>query len=176
VNEHALEVDDAFFEVLSVFSQAAEAVNAPWLVVGATARIMLLEKVYGLPQGLATRDIDFGVQVGSWDHYRELCEAITAKDVLETERTPTKRFRSKQAMVFDLVPYGGVENDQKQVHWPPHQDEVMTVRGFSGAGESSTDRSCRQSGSSVRIETVCLAGTACAASGQGCQGYRLLYQ
>ncbi len=132
-----VEVDDALFEVLVAFSTAADAVKAPWLIIGATARIILLEKVYGWPQGLGTQDIDFGVQIGNWDHYKKLCDFITATDVFEAERAPTKRFRSKQNMSFDLVPYGGVEDEDKRVFWPPHNDDVMTVRGFEGAAKNA---------------------------------------
>ena len=64
--EYTVEVDEALFEVLSVFSQAAESVETSWLLVGATARILLLENIYRLPQGRATQDVDFGVQVGDW--------------------------------------------------------------------------------------------------------------
>jgi predicted nucleotidyltransferase len=124
------EVDDALFAVLDVFSEAADAVKVPWIIVGATARIILLEKIYGWPPGLATQDIDFGVQVKDWEHYKKLCDYIIQNDVCETERKPTKRFRFKENMVFDLVPYGGVEDEKKQVFWPPHNDDVMTVRGF----------------------------------------------
>ena len=133
----SVKVDDALFEVLEAFSAAAEAVKAPWLIIGATARIMLLEHVYGWPPGLGTNDIDFGVQIGSWDHYRQLCEFIIKGGASEAERTPTKRFRSKQEMIFDLVPYGGVENSKKQVFWPPHNDDVMTVRGFDAAASGA---------------------------------------
>ena len=66
MTEYTVEIDGALFEVLTVFSQAAEYVEASWLLVGATARILLLENIYGLPQGRATQDVDFGVQVGDW--------------------------------------------------------------------------------------------------------------
>ena len=134
-----VKVDEALFEVLVAFAEAAAAVKAPWLMIGATARIILLEKVYNWPQGLATNDIDFGVQIGSWDHYQRLCEFIIKNDIFETERTPVKRFRTKRDMVFDLVPYGGVEDDKKQVFWPPDNDDVMTVRGFDGAANNAVN-------------------------------------
>lgn len=137
MENEAIDVDDALFEVLAAFSAAADEVKAPWLIIGATARILLLEKVYGWPQGLGTRDIDFGVQVGDWQHYDKLCNVIKRSGVSETERTPTKRFRTKKDMIFDLVPYGGVEDEKKRVFWPPHKDEVMTVRGFDAAANNA---------------------------------------
>ena len=123
-----IEVDVALFEVLAAFSAAADQVNAKWLVIGATARIMLLEQIYGWPQGIGTQDIDFAVQVGDWEHYKLLCEYITRNDVFEADRKPAKRFRSKEDTVFDLVPYGGVENEVQQVFWPLNNDDVMTYR------------------------------------------------
>ena len=132
-----VEVDDALFEVLTAFSESADAVNAPWLVIGATARVILLEGVSGLPRGVATQDIDFGVQIGDWEHYKQLCDYLIQKGASETERKPTKRFKSKQDRIFDLVPYGGVEDGDKQVYWPPENDDVMTVRGFDGAADNA---------------------------------------
>lgn len=133
----AVKVDDALFEVLAAFSEAAISVNAPWLIIGATARILLLERIYGWPPGLGTQDIDFAVQIGDWDHYGRLCEFIMKNNVFEAERKPTKRFRSKKNRIFDLVPYGGVENEQQQVFWPTHKDDVMTVRGFGSAAKDA---------------------------------------
>lgn len=131
------EVDEALFKVLSVFSNAAEQLGVPWLVIGATARVMLFEKVYGLPAGLATQDIDFAVQVGDWNRYQELREIILSNDSIETGRPAIHRFKLDEDMIFDLVPYGGVENDEKQIAWPPDGDVVMPVRGFAGANENA---------------------------------------
>lgn len=38
-------------------------------MVGAMARIILLEKVYGLPVSRASRDIDFAVVVENWKYF-----------------------------------------------------------------------------------------------------------
>lgn len=135
--EYTAKVDDALFDVLTVFSQAAEQLGVPWLVIGATARVMLLEKVYGLPAGLATQDIDFAVQVGDWNHYQELRELILSNSSIEAGRPAIHRFKLDEGMVFDLVPYGGVENNEKQISWPPDGDVVMPVRGFAGANENA---------------------------------------
>jgi len=135
VAEYTVEVDKALFDVLSVFSQAAESVGASWLVVGATARILLLENIYGLPQGRATKDVDFGVQVGDWEQYKALCERLKKQGADSTARKPEKRFKTKQDMFFDLVPYGGVEDGKGRVFWPPDEDDVMTVSGFNSAAK-----------------------------------------
>ncbi len=41
-------------------------------LVGATARIILLENVFGLHTGRATRDVDFAFAVENWDQYQAI--------------------------------------------------------------------------------------------------------
>jgi predicted nucleotidyltransferase len=40
-------------------------------------------------------------------------------------------------MVIDLVPFGGVEDANSIIAWPPDRDIVMHVAGFSDALESA---------------------------------------
>lgn len=126
-----------FFDGLRLFADAANADGVPWLVVGATARILLLEKVYGWPAGLGTQDTDFAVQVGDWSHYKSLCERLARHPEIETNGSLPKRFRTKREFQFDLLPYGGIEENEKQVFWPPDRDFLMTVRGFAGAAQNA---------------------------------------
>lgn len=130
-------VDADFFKGLRLFANAADEANVPWLVVGATARILLLERVYDWPVGLATQDTDFAVQVGSWDHFEALGEALMRQPGIEATKRPIKRFSLGQDLKFDLLPYGGIEENERQVFWPPDRDYLMTVRGFSGAARNA---------------------------------------
>lgn len=132
-------VDADFLEVLRLFSVAARETDVPWLVVGATARILLLENVYGWPAGLGTQDVDFAVLVGDWNHYEALCAQLFEQPGVEANKRPAKRFRTKRGFLFDLLPYGGVEENDKQVFWPPDRDYLMTVRGFAGAARDAVN-------------------------------------
>jgi len=132
-----IRIDDNFFHLLETFSQAAEQENIPWLMVGATARVLLLEKLYGWEPGVRTEDIDFAVQVADWKQYEALCHRLASSGSFRPMQKPAKRFATDQKLVFDLVPYGGVEEGIKQVYWPPHKDDLMTVRGFRSAHEDA---------------------------------------
>lgn len=132
-----ISIDDNLFHLLDTFSWAAEQENIPWLMVGATARVLLLEKLYGWEPGVRTEDIDFAVQVADWKQYEALCNRLASSGSFRPMQKPAKRFATDQKLVFDLVPYGGVEEGIKQVYWPPHKDELMTVRGFSSANEDA---------------------------------------
>ena len=42
-------------------------------------------------------------------------------------------------MEVDLIPFGGLENADGTISWPPHGDIVMSVLGLEGALKSSID-------------------------------------
>nr|WP_301288448.1 nucleotidyl transferase AbiEii/AbiGii toxin family protein [Natronospira proteinivora] len=130
-------VDEELLESLRQFSRAAELATVPWLIVGATARCLLLESVYQWPKGRATEDTDFAVWVEDWAHFDRLCQACADTRHFEALARPPKRFRAVNGRYFDLLPYGGVEGPGNQVLWPPHGDSVMTVRGFRGAAKAA---------------------------------------
>jgi predicted nucleotidyltransferase len=44
---------------------------------------------------------------------------------------------SKPAVVLDLIPFGGVETAERTIAWPPEQEVVMRVTGFSDGLESA---------------------------------------
>jgi predicted nucleotidyltransferase len=41
------------------------------------------------------------------------------------------------AVIVDLIPFGGVEREDRTIAWPPEEDFVMQVAGFSDGMESS---------------------------------------
>jgi predicted nucleotidyltransferase len=41
------------------------------------------------------------------------------------------------AVIVDLIPFGGVEREDRTIAWPPEEDFVMRVAGFSDGMESS---------------------------------------
>ncbi len=73
-------------------------------------RVLLLEEVYELPPGRATRDVDFGVMVESWDHYQALIRRICEDGRFHQDGKQTQRLNSDYGSI-DLVPFGGIEAD-----------------------------------------------------------------
>lgn len=45
-------------------------------VIGATARDIIISEHYGIPARSATKDIDFGIQVSSWNQFEELKKGL----------------------------------------------------------------------------------------------------
>jgi predicted nucleotidyltransferase len=46
-------------------------------------------------------------------------------------------YPSSPAVVVDLIPFGGVENAEQNIAWPPEEDIVMRVTGFGDGLKSA---------------------------------------
>jgi predicted nucleotidyltransferase len=124
--------------LMRTFNGVATQLGIPYFVIGATARDILLEHVYGIASTRATRDIDFAVAVPSWDVF----------DILKTQLISTGGFIAGEAahrLLFgmdagayplDLVPFAGVERDG-EIAWPPDGDFVMNIAGYADAHASA---------------------------------------
>ena len=129
-----IRVDDALFTLLEAIYSTAKVNDIQWLLVGATARALLFEQIYECKPGNRTSDVDFAVQVGTWKQYEALCQSFEQQGFIKLhQRTPAKRYQTNDNLLFDLLPFGGIEIREKEVYWPPNNDELMTVRGFRSA-------------------------------------------
>lgn len=135
-------IEEETVDLIREVTDVARQIGLPVFLVGAMARILLLEHVYGLPRGRATRDIDFAFAVADWDTF----EAIKAA-LIETSRFNASNgiahrlfYRPSaggpSAMV-DLMPFGGVEDARGQISWPPELSIVMNVVGYQDASAST---------------------------------------
>jgi predicted nucleotidyltransferase len=73
-------VDAKTFALLEAVSKAAGELGIEWLVTGAAGRVLLMEGVYGLPQGRATQDIVLGIRVESWERYQALVDKLFSEN------------------------------------------------------------------------------------------------
>ena len=111
-------------------------------LVGATARIILLENVYGLHTGRATRDIDFAFAIETWDEFQTIKDCLTATAAFKDEGRLAHRLSYQTAnephrCVVDLIPFGGLEHAPNTVAWPPDMHILMNVAGYRDAHTSA---------------------------------------
>lgn len=104
-------------------------------LVGATARIILLENVFGLHTGRATHDIDFAFAVENWDQFQAIKDRLTSTSGFEEVRGEVQRLTCKPAnvehrFVVDLIPFGGLESSRNTIAWPPDMSIMMNVAGY----------------------------------------------
>lgn len=134
--EHPL--DPVTLEVLRQVDRVARELALDYFVVGAMARDILLENVFGLDAGRATRDVDLAVAVEGWPQF----EAIKARlvetgtfvpDERKAERLYHRAASEGKDYPLDLIPFGGVEQPETEIAWPPDRSVVMNVAGYSEA-------------------------------------------
>lgn len=116
-------------------SEAAAKVGAEFIVVGASARDLLLQHGYGLRIVRATADTDFGVQVSTWDQFDSLRTELISMGFRDTRML--HRLISPEELKIDIVPFGQIENGSADISWPPDNDVVMNVLGFRDALRNS---------------------------------------
>lgn len=126
-------IDGALHAALTGVARAAEALGVRWFVIGATARFLLLEQVYGLEAGRATADVDFAVALETWDEYARLVDELTKRFGFRQDHARPHRLWTGANQQLDLVPFGIIARPDHAIKWPPDGDEVMSVRGFDAA-------------------------------------------
>lgn len=58
--------------VIGEIQQAANRLGVPVFVVGAVARIILLENIHGLNAGRTTTDVDFAFALDNWEQFHAI--------------------------------------------------------------------------------------------------------
>lgn len=79
-------ISEAIVSIYALIADIAEQNNLPFFIIGATARDIIFEHVYGIKTPRATRDIDLAIEVASWQDFE-----LSLK-ILETERQRSEDF------------------------------------------------------------------------------------
>lgn len=118
----------------------AKKLEMSYFVIGATARDILLEHVYGLDTTRATRDVDFAVAVSSWEQFFALKDELIASGAFVAGISEQRLdfFHTPAIYPLDLVPFSGIE-ENGTIAWPPRGDFVMNVSGYAEAYECALD-------------------------------------
>ena len=135
-------VDALTRRVLRLVDDAAAGLGVRYFVAGATARDLMLANVFGLPPGRATRDIDFGLAVESWEQFETLKLRLTNTGQFDAAPKSAHRLLwngpgASSATPIDVIPFGSVASEGKKVLWLPNRDTVLNVAGFEEALKSA---------------------------------------
>ena len=128
-------IDPLLVKVLGSVNRTATELNIPFFVVGAMARDLVLEFCYNLPSRRSTQDLDIGVEVAGWEEYQKLTDALVSTGEFEPAREPQMLMHGDFRV--DIVPFGQISPDQKNISWPPDHAIIMSVLGFKEAFDYS---------------------------------------
>ena len=137
-------VNPVLLEILSTIQTVTGELDCDYLLVGATARDMLMTHVFGLDTRRATHDVDFAIALDHWERFHALKAALVATGsfVPAAEKVHLLHYRPTEhgnAFPLDLIPFGGVEQEAHRISWPPDMNVVMSVMGYAEALASALD-------------------------------------
>lgn len=112
----------------------------PYLIIGATARDIVLVHGYGAAIERGTRDIDFGIQVRTWQEFEKLkAKLIESGFAPHKEKVHQLSTIDSESMPWeiDIIPFGLIAGEQQEIAWPPKYEFIMRVLGFAEAYENA---------------------------------------
>ena len=133
-------IPEGLVELYQMVDNHAAALGIQYLVVGATARDIIFVHGYNAKIERGTRDIDFGIQVQTWEQFNQLKMRLLASGFVQ-DKDKVHRLNmidsSKMPWEIDIVPFGEIAKNNNQIAWPPERDIVMSVMGFTEAFENA---------------------------------------
>jgi predicted nucleotidyltransferase len=131
-------------EILASVRALAEKLGYSYLLVGATARDVLMSHVFGIESRRATHDVDFAIALEDWHRFHLLKNALVESGDFALADNKAHQLYYKpgehgQAYPLDLIPFGGVEQKPHQIAWPPDMSVVMNVTAYVEALESALE-------------------------------------
>lgn len=100
-----------------------------FLLIGATARDLILDGINDLGVGRKTLDVDFAIYVPEWRNYEGIIDKLLSSGMFSATEVK-HRLIYKHAYEVDIVPFGDIQDDKGEYAWPPDFMMSMNVAGF----------------------------------------------
>ncbi|WP_448095952.1 nucleotidyl transferase AbiEii/AbiGii toxin family protein [Luteibacter yeojuensis] len=128
--------------IIRAMTQAAADIGVRVMVVGASARDIVLGHVYDIPLRRATADVDFAVAIQGWNAFDSIVQRlledprfIMPHDV--AHRLYYKADTTGHSIPVDIVPFGPGVGGPK-FRWPNDPDVEMNVEGYPDAARAAS--------------------------------------
>ncbi len=146
-------IDKEQIEALMDLEGIARAHGIPIMIIGAGARLLLLDWKHNLSTNRTSKDWDFATRVTSWKQYEQLRDALASGPLAPFRRTAAEhRLQHTSGTLIDLLPFGQLEGPEGTIEWP-ESHAVMSVIGFSDADEHAIPIELRP-GVTIRVVTI----------------------
>lgn len=130
-------IDHGRISILKNIKEVAEELNIPFFVVGAFARDLIFEHIHRIPAPRTTLDIDIGVELASWEEFELLTSELLNRGHFTSRSLPHRFENESLGIIVDIVPYGEISGEAKQISWPPDHATIMSMVGFEEAYRSA---------------------------------------
>jgi predicted nucleotidyltransferase len=134
-------VDPLAIAILRQVAPVARMLGIEYLVTGATARDILLVGVFGLETGRGTRDVDLAIAIDGWPAFEAMKTRLVATGAFAVDEQIVHRLfhlrGERRGYPVDLIPFGGIEDREATIAWPPDGSVVMNVAGYREAFDAA---------------------------------------
>ncbi|WP_213806346.1 nucleotidyl transferase AbiEii/AbiGii toxin family protein [Granulicella sp. dw_53] len=129
-------VDPVTLSILELIDRLLRDAKIRYMLVGATARDLLLYHVFGHAVTRATYDLDFAILVDSWEQFATVKQMFLEIPGFVDKGRSTQRLYYQPTgasfeTIIDIIPFGKLETAERTIAWPPGADVVMNVAAFS---------------------------------------------
>ncbi len=121
-------IDDLSLSAIKMINDVASDLKIPMFIIGATARDVILKHGFELESFRATKDIDFAVQVETWEQFEKLKQELIGTNYFSPDKN-SHRLYFQKALPIDLLPFGSLVDDNR-LSWPPDFESEMDIDGF----------------------------------------------
>jgi predicted nucleotidyltransferase len=151
-------IDEKTVVILSEIDAIARDLKLAFFIVGATARDILLQHAHGIHTTRATLDVDIGVFISDWDQFRTLKEALVNTGKFSLTRQ-AQRLLFEDELLLDIIPFGGIAEENHSIAWPPEYGTELSVAGFQESYQHAVSVLVRAEPDLI-VKVVSLAGLA----------------
>ena len=113
---------------LVLIARTAAELGVDFVVVGAMARDIHFEHIWGIFTRRRTGDIDLAVQVKDWAQYERLRQGLESSRFFASVQGMPERFLADNGALIDILPFGGLASPGEVIAWPKEK-RTMSVTG-----------------------------------------------
>lgn len=125
--------------VVQSLQVVAQPLGIDYFLMGAAARDLMLQHAHNITPSRLTVDVDFAVSVPDWPRFESLRTALLGSGQFSGRPGPViHKLRHKATgLPLDIVPFGGIENTDRTISWPPDHRIVFDCFGAKEAFDVS---------------------------------------
>lgn len=115
-------------ELIPVFEKR----GIKFYIIGAVARDIILD-LHDEKSERVTMDLDIAIAIDHWEDFDDISADILSLPNFSKDEKQQQRFFFREKFQVDIVPYGGIKDQNDQIFWPPDESFAMSVVGFEEA-------------------------------------------
>lgn len=115
-------------ELIPVFEKR----GIKFYIIGAVARDIILD-LHDEKSERVTMDLDIAIAIDHWEDFDDISADIVSLPNFSKDEKQQQRFFFREKFQVDIVPYGGIKDQNDQFFWPRDESFAMSVVGFEEA-------------------------------------------